>query len=59
MDSHFIILRVKLEQPQENDELPAEQSNQNITVEEESEPDMWEETFKGHVDSKPHGKNKN
>ncbi len=27
----------------------------NGTVAEEEEPDMWEETFKSHTDSKPNG----
>lgn len=54
----FEHLRVKQqapEVPQENQEAPAEQAAQNSTVVEDEEPDMWEETFKGHTDSKPNG----
>ncbi len=57
------ILRVKPEVPAgengENAEAVAgngTQTEESSTHEEEGEePDMWEETFKSHVDSKPNG----
>lgn len=56
--------KVEPPQPPENAEQPAEQQAEekvepevkNDAVQEQEEPDMWEETFKSHTDSKPNGK---
>lgn len=59
--------RVKIEAQQENAEQPAEQQVEqqaekqaeqanNDAAQQQEEPDMWEETFKSHTDSKPDGK---
>ncbi len=40
---------------EEHKEEPPKEEKEKSADEEDSEPDMWEETFKGHQDTKPHG----
>lgn len=49
-----MVCRAPPEQPQENAEVQADAPIQNEEHDPE-EPDMWEETFKSHTDSKPNG----
>lgn len=49
------ILRVKeaAQPPAEGEQVAA--VNETVNVVQDEEPDMWEETFKTHTDSKPNG----
>jgi alpha 1,3-glucosidase len=40
----------------ENEEKQAADANDNQQQNHDEEPDMWEETFKSHTDSKPNGR---